>query len=871
MPDPLINRRLGRYQIHQEIGRGGMARVYRATDTLLQRQVALKILAPQLSNDPDFARRFEREAITAANLRHPGIITIFDVGEADGLRYIAMEYIAGRTLNEVLTERGKLGLSLAVAVLQPVAEALQYAHSQGAVHRDVKPHNILIDSDGRVLLTDFGIAVGPKAGSERLTQAGMFMGTPEYLSPEQAQAQPPVGRSDLYSLGIVAWECLTGRVPFEGGAPQLIMAHVYTPAPAITSVDPSLPPELDQTFARALAKDPEARFAKAIEFTEALRTIALRHGLPAASREEVAALALPAGSSAGQATVVLATPPGIAPASSAPPQAFPIGDIFGPPPAATKAPIAEIFGDPAQRRTAAAQPAPTAGTAHTIRPAQDAAGTPGTVPAVPPPAGAPQNRRQTPREMVYPRGEPADDYVPPPPPRRSTYSSGRIGGLPWAAIVVGLIALLLVGLLVLQSTGRARSGAGKGNGGSLQAVFGPTAVTAGPGAPTATQSPTESPPTPVPTQKQPVAAAPPATQAAAETPPPPAETAASPTAVPPTATAPPPTAPPPTEPPPPTATTAPTQLPATQVPPTATALPPTATIAPAVTVSATSGPSPEATTAAPAAGPTPPGGGVALVFQSGPAINLFDIGASSGTQIAPAAQPIGPAAIAPDGSSILFDAVKDNARHIYRFDKAAGTVAEFLQSKGDDYQPAWSADGSQIVYTSTQDGNPEIYRADSTGKQLERLTNDPGEDDYASFSPDGKQIVWESRRNKRWEIFIMSQDELHHLVEPAEGRDDRYPRLSPDGTQVVFASNRDRADGGYELYLQQLPDGIPHRLTNFGVGSARGPQWSPDGKMIVFFSNARGNDDIYQISATGGTPRAFGSAETDERWPVWGR
>ncbi|HSH80518.1 MAG TPA: protein kinase, partial [Herpetosiphonaceae bacterium] len=132
MADPLINRRLGRYQIHQEIGRGGMARVYRATDTLLQRQVALKILTPQPGSDSRFAHRFEREAVTAANLRHPAIITIFDVGEADGLHYIAMEYIAGRTLHEALAERGPLGLPLTVAVLQPVVEALDYAHRAGA-------------------------------------------------------------------------------------------------------------------------------------------------------------------------------------------------------------------------------------------------------------------------------------------------------------------------------------------------------------------------------------------------------------------------------------------------------------------------------------------------------------------------------------------------------------------------------------------------------------------------------------------------------------------------------------------------------------------------------------------------------------------
>jgi len=168
--DPLINRRLGRYQIEAEIGRGGMARVYRAVDTILQRQVALKVLSPQLGDDAALAQRFEREAITAANLRHPAIITIFDVGEAEGIKYIAMEYIAGRTLQDVLVERKRLSLPQTIGVLRPVAEALDYAHGRGAIHRDIKPHNILIERDGRVLLTDFGIAISLADNGQRLTR-----------------------------------------------------------------------------------------------------------------------------------------------------------------------------------------------------------------------------------------------------------------------------------------------------------------------------------------------------------------------------------------------------------------------------------------------------------------------------------------------------------------------------------------------------------------------------------------------------------------------------------------------------------------------------------------------------------------------------
>lgn len=293
----LIGRRLGRYEIHAELGRGGMARVYRAVDTLLQRPVALKVLAAQLSLDPEFIRRFEREATTAANLHHPAIVTIYDVGEQDGLYYIAMEYISGRSLHAVLEERTTLGLGYAVSLLDPVARALDYAHAQGAVHRDIKPHNILIARDGRVLLTDFGIAQTPDSDGERLTRTGIFMGTPEYISPEQAEARRVDGRSDLYGLGVVAYEVITGRVPFSGSTPQLIVAHAQLPPPPPSSVLAHLPGELDEVLARALAKQPERRYPTGLALVDALRAVAERYGTPLATREQLAGLADAAGAS----------------------------------------------------------------------------------------------------------------------------------------------------------------------------------------------------------------------------------------------------------------------------------------------------------------------------------------------------------------------------------------------------------------------------------------------------------------------------------------------------------------------------------------------------------------------------------------------
>ncbi|NJK78778.1 MAG: protein kinase [Chloroflexaceae bacterium] len=298
----LVGQQFGRYFVEQEIGRGGMARVYRATDTRLQRTVALKVMAAQLSSDPEFARRFEREAILIANLRHPAIVTVYDIDEQDGVRYIAMEFIQGQPLHMILRSHGALSLGYAVSLLDPLGQALDYAHQQGAVHRDVKPHNVMLDVNGRVLLTDFGIAQAPDADKEKLTRTGIFMGTPEYISPEQAEGRRVDGKSDLYSFGIVGYEILTGRVPFAGNTPQLIIAHSQSTPPPPSKSLANLPSEVDQVFQRMLVKRPADRYETGAAFVDALRSIAIRHNIPLASREQIAELARP-GSSEGKPTI----------------------------------------------------------------------------------------------------------------------------------------------------------------------------------------------------------------------------------------------------------------------------------------------------------------------------------------------------------------------------------------------------------------------------------------------------------------------------------------------------------------------------------------------------------------------------------------
>jgi serine/threonine-protein kinase len=309
----------GRYEIREEIGHGGMARVYRAFDTKLRRDIALKVLAPQLSADPEFIRRFEREAQVSGSLNHVGIVTVYDIDKQDDQYYIAMEFIEGRSLHAVVKEHGALGLGYAVSILEPLGQALDYAHSRGAVHRDVKPHNVMLATDGRVLLTDFGIAQPPDSEGERLTRAGIFMGTPEYISPEQLEARRVDGKSDLYSFAIVAYEIVTGQVPFSGNTPQLILAHTQTPPPLPSTIVPSLPRELDGVLGRALAKNPSERFDSVVAFVEDLKMVARRYGVLLASQSQISTLArMP--DSAGQQTIAIssdATP--IAPQPSIPP------------------------------------------------------------------------------------------------------------------------------------------------------------------------------------------------------------------------------------------------------------------------------------------------------------------------------------------------------------------------------------------------------------------------------------------------------------------------------------------------------------------------------------------------------------------------
>ena len=253
----------GRYQVVRKLGAGGMANVYLAEDQELGRRVAIKILNERHANDEQFVERFRREAKNAAALSHPNIVSIYDRGEAEGPYYIAMEYLDGRSLKELILSRGPAPLNVAIEYVRQILSALRFAHRHGIVHRDIKPHNVLVDAEGRVKVTDFGIA---RAGASQMTEAGSIVGTAQYLSPEQARGTNVDQRSDLYSLGIVLYELLTGTLPFNGDTPVEIAMKHLSQTPELPSVlRPELPRELDLVVTRALAKDPDERYQSADE------------------------------------------------------------------------------------------------------------------------------------------------------------------------------------------------------------------------------------------------------------------------------------------------------------------------------------------------------------------------------------------------------------------------------------------------------------------------------------------------------------------------------------------------------------------------------------------------------------------------------
>ncbi|MFB7812920.1 Stk1 family PASTA domain-containing Ser/Thr kinase [Paenibacillus chitinolyticus] len=261
----------GRYEILERIGGGGMALVYKGLDILLHRKVAVKMLRQQYVNDEEFIRRFRREAQAAASLSHPNVVSIYDVGQEGDLHYIVMEYIEGKTLNEIIKERAPLPVEEAVHYAAQICDALEHAHHNGIIHRDIKPHNILIGKNGRVKVTDFGIARA--ATSSTITQTGSVVGSVHYFSPEHAKGTNTGEKSDLYSLGIVMYQMLTGELPFHGESPiSVALKHLQEDAEDPRRINPMIPQSLENIILKAVRKKPDERYQSARAMMEDLET-----------------------------------------------------------------------------------------------------------------------------------------------------------------------------------------------------------------------------------------------------------------------------------------------------------------------------------------------------------------------------------------------------------------------------------------------------------------------------------------------------------------------------------------------------------------------------------------------------------------------
>jgi beta-lactam-binding protein with PASTA domain/tRNA A-37 threonylcarbamoyl transferase component Bud32 len=287
--DTLLNTLFdGRYRIVRKLGTGGMANVYLAEDEVLGRRVAIKILNDRHAGDDQFVERFRREAKNAASLSHPNIVSIYDRGEAEGTYYIAMEYLDGRSLKELIVARGPAPVNVAIDYARQILAAIRFAHRHGIVHRDIKPHNVLVDAEGRLKVTDFGIA---RAGTSQMTEAGSIIGTAQYLSPEQAKGAPVDQTSDLYSVGVVLYELLTGVVPFSGDTPvEIAMKHLSSTPESPSAKRAEIPRELDMVVLRALAKDPADRYQSAEEMDADLARVARGAAISPATEEAATAI-----------------------------------------------------------------------------------------------------------------------------------------------------------------------------------------------------------------------------------------------------------------------------------------------------------------------------------------------------------------------------------------------------------------------------------------------------------------------------------------------------------------------------------------------------------------------------------------------------
>jgi eukaryotic-like serine/threonine-protein kinase len=800
----LIGQVLGQYQIIETLGTGGMAVVYRARQTSVDRYVAIKVIRAEIAQQSDFQARFEREARTIAAFSHPHIIKLFDYGRHENSSYLVMELMPGGSLDQIIRANSGLPLDKAARLLRQIAEV---------IHRDLKPQNILLDENGNAMLTDFGIAKLVEQSTMALTQTGTSVGTPSYMSPEQWRGENLDAMSDIYALGIILFEMLTGQLPFTSDTPYGMMhKHLFIEAPSARNLKTTLPDGIDIVVARALAKDKSLRYPSAAELYSAFE-IAIQPSLSSGVRR---------------------TQPSQPEADNDYTEVFESAYVpTSPPPPPT--------GGGSKRVTTAGAPPSQAAT-----PTYESS----------PPMRADGRRNLLPLAIVPVLliAAVAVFFI----------SRGGSGGEATATVVAGIATRV-------ESTSTSTPSPEPNT-----AAPDASATIASPVAPTdiPTTAPTAVPATSQALVVVPTLTFPPLTNTPI---PPTATPTVAPTFTfpPPTSTPIPPTATLTATPIPPTLTSTPTAtatftpLPTATHTATSTSTPTaTATLTLTPTATATITPSPTSTaTATPTATAT-----LSLVEQipfdllvnrlSTESTDIYIVNVLNEVQSFVATG--GKSAISPDGQTIIYDTNFTGDPEIFSVSRSGGTPVNLTNSPALDFFGSYSPDGSTIVFHSNRDGNFNLYLMNPDGSNVRQLTSNPSDDQWPSWSPDGTKIAFASIRTGNFDIYVydLLTDQVSQLTtNPAA---DIWAVWSPDGRQIAYQSNR---DGNQELYVINTDGTNERRLTN-NEFEDQWPAWSPS-DYIVFSSNRDGNIEVYVLDPA--TLQEYRVSESlfDDRFPEW--
>jgi len=833
--DDLIGKSLGGYRIEASIGEGGMAQVYRAHDLKLNRNVALKIIRPNVATSEEFLRRFEREARTVAALSHPHILKIFDYGQADRLVYLVMELMPGGSLADRII-KARLHPDEIERWLTHIADALDYAHHQGIVHRDMKPQNVLLDSSGNAVLTDFGIAKivhgNITTTSITMTGAGVIIGTPAYMAPEQWRGDPIDARADIYALGVMLFEMLTGTVPFSGDTPfQLMYKHMNDQPTTLRMIRSDLPPGLQMVINKAMAKDKNYRYASASDLVAAYRA-----GLVA--KEEIIYT---------DTTTALPT---VRIPSDAPPIPMPAKETA--------------------QSSSAGITANTDGNTF-IGSSDLIAGKSESVP------------KST--ENIQP------------PPISAQSGNNRVALFVVGGVV--LIGLFLLAFLLLNRPADAESANATGTAIALLnvtavptltnlpvATIPPPTDTANPPTNTltseptltltATLTPTSLPPTNTHTKtftptvdlqgtvssilrvtqqnsSQSTAIAQTVDAMFAAT----IRARPTETPIPPTATH----------------TNIPASSTNTAILPTNTLSLPTLTLVlptntrTALPFTPTRTPIPPTNTprisATPTRIPTLPGGGTAQIIygvnngnNSEDGIFIVNLDGTGKKRIIPKPGEnlsSGDPNLSPDGKLIVFSSNMNNGRfQIYTIGIDGTGQKQVLTSTWNDYRPVYSHSGTRIAFVRKgESDNYDIWVMNANGSSPRRLTTDAGFDSEPAWSVDDKTIYFNSSRTGSFQLWQMTSDGNNQKQISFSGRTDVYPDMSSDGRTVAYASD---GGGTLQIWLLDAPTGQVKQIT-FSAGYSSWPAWSPDGNYIIFTTTRNGKEDIYIMNKDGSNQR----------------